>query len=985
IETDERFHFTGRFYRGNDRELRWIEMTGYLQSGSDGRARCLLGTAADITERKNAEVREKTAAAEARAAAEANAKFRVFFEQGSYFAGVMALDGTVLEANDVSLEACGFRREDVIGRKFWECGWWSPSGELMEMIKAASALAADGKIFRKETPYFIADGSQRVVDLILAPVTDHNGHILYIAPTGTDITERKQVEERLRLLDALGELTRSASDPHAVMSATTRLLGQHLKASRCAYADVDDDNDRFTIRDDWNADGISTTAGVYSLDLFGPRAATGLREGRTLIINDVDAELAPHEGADMFNAIGIKAIITCPLVKEGRLAAMMAVHHRSPRRWTQEEILLVQEVVERSWAHIERVRSVETLKDSETKSANALAIARLGTFDWNMSNNEVQSSQRTKEIFSLNAEEARRAEAYFSRIHPDDVERVRREIEAALEVDGRLHTQYRIRLPDGAVRHIVSMSACQRDAFGAWSRHIGVFDDVTEQKHAEAALRDSEAHLSSIFEQTAVGIAEADLNGQLLRVNDQYCRILDRNREEIVGHYMQEFTHPDHLGHNLSLLEQMMRDGQAFELEKQYLRPDGTGVWVGVTVSLIKGHSEQPSGSLLAVAIDITQRKQAEDRLRDADRRKDEFLAMLAHELRNPLAPIKAAADILQMGRFDEARVKQTSEIISRQARHMASLVDDLLDVSRVTRGLVTLEKETLDTKRIVSDAIEQVRPLIETRRHHLAVHMPPESASVMGDKKRLVQVVANILNNAAKYTPEGGQISLRMEVQDGHVMLTVSDNGIGMSADLTQRAFELFAQAERTSDRSQGGLGIGLALVKSLVELHGGHVTAFSEGAGKGSRFTICLPLQAEQEAGATAQHHDALPRAPAKPLKIMVVDDNVDAARMLAMFSETLGHDVVVEHSSEKALARAGEEKPDVYLLDIGLPGMDGNELARRLRAHPSAADAVLVAVTGYGQEQDRKGALNAGFDHHFVKPVDTRRLAQLLSEIS
>ena len=372
------------------------------------------------------------------------------------------------------------------------------------------------------------------------------------------------------------------------------------------------------------------------------------------------------------------------------------------------------------------------------------------------------------------------------------------------------------------------------------------------------------------------------------------------------------------------------------------------------------------------------------DQMREEAHKKDEFLAMLAHELRNPLAPIAAAADLLGLGHPDAARIKQTSGILKRQVKHMTGLVDDLLDVSRVTRGLVTLVNTKLDAKRILSDAVEQVRPLIAARRHRLAVHTPPESAFVSGDVKRLVQVVTNLLTNAAKFTPEGGDISLSMEVDRSHIKIAVSDNGVGMTPEFQARAFELFAQAARTSDRSQGGLGIGLALVKSLMGLHGGSVTVQSGGVGKGCRFVVSLPHLLEEDISANFEPHVLNPASSNKALRVMVVDDNADAAQMLAMLIEALGHQVVVEHHPHRALERALLEPPDVFLLDIGLPDMDGNEMARRLRMQPETTKATLIAATGYGQDQDRDAALNAGFDHYFAKPVDSAKLACLLAEI-
>lgn len=311
--------------------------------------------------------------------------------------------------------------------------------------------------------------------------------------------------------------------------------------------------------------------------------------------------------------------------------------------------------------------------------------------------------------------------------------------------------------------------------------------------------------------------------------------------------------------------------------------------------------------------------------------------------------------------------------------------MDDLLDVSRVTRGKVELDMAPLDINHILTDAVEQVSPLVGARKHRLMLDLSPNVILVSGDKKRLVQVMGNLLTNSAKYTPEGGTILLKTAVREDRVHIEVTDNGIGMDAELVGRAFDLFAQAERSSDRSSGGLGLGLALVKSLVELHGGTVTCASEGVGKGSTFSVCLPRLLER-----SEQVDHLqggePLQPAhQPLRVMVVDDNVDAAVMLTMLLQASGHEVLIEHSAYKALERAKADQPQVCLIDIGLPELDGNQVAQRLRSFPETAEAVLIAVTGYGQDSDRKSALAAGFDHHLVKPVDTKRLAAILNEIA
>jgi len=373
-----------------------------------------------------------------------------------------------------------------------------------------------------------------------------------------------------------------------------------------------------------------------------------------------------------------------------------------------------------------------------------------------------------------------------------------------------------------------------------------------------------------------------------------------------------------------------------------------------------------------------------QERLEREHQRKDEFLAMLAHELRNPLAPISSAAQLLRVLFADVPRIKDVSGVISRQVAHMTHLVDDLLDVSRVTRGLVTINQSTVELGAVLREAAEQIKPVIDARKHSLTLEIAPEALPVCGDRTRLVQVAANLLNNAAKYTPDGGALHVSLARQDGMAVLQVRDNGIGIGADLLPVVFDLFTQAERTPDRAQGGLGLGLALVKKLVELHGGAVEAHSAGQGQGSTFTVRLPLLAASEGTVTASPGAAAP-ASLGSLRILVVDDNVDAAQTLGMLLETAGHAVTVEHSAQAALARAGEGRFDIVLLDIGLPDMSGHALAGALQQLPNCAGCALVAVSGYGQEQDRRLSREAGFDAHLVKPVPPDLLVDTIARVA
>ncbi len=380
--------------------------------------------------------------------------------------------------------------------------------------------------------------------------------------------------------------------------------------------------------------------------------------------------------------------------------------------------------------------------------------------------------------------------------------------------------------------------------------------------------------------------------------------------------------------------------------------------------------------------LDHLHRQQAH--LHREHQRKDEFLAMLAHELRNPLAPISSAAQLLRVLFADVPRIKEISGVISRQVTHMTHLVDDLLDVSRVTRGLVTINQGSVELGAVLREAVEQIKPVIDARKHHLVLDIAPQPMPVCGDRTRLIQVAANLLNNAAKYTADGGELHVSLQQHDGVAVLRVSDNGIGIGADLLPVVFDLFTQAQRTPDRAQGGLGLGLALVKKLVELHHGTVEAHSEGLGHGSTFTIRLPLLPADQAAAAAPAAASSP-AVSRSRRILVVDDNVDAARTLGMLLESAGHQVTIEHSAHAALARSEQDRFEVILLDIGLPDMSGHVLAGALRRLPCCGGSALVAVSGYGQEQDRRMSQEAGFAAHLVKPVSAGALIDTIARVT
>lgn len=379
----------------------------------------------------------------------------------------------------------------------------------------------------------------------------------------------------------------------------------------------------------------------------------------------------------------------------------------------------------------------------------------------------------------------------------------------------------------------------------------------------------------------------------------------------------------------------------------------------------------------------------AVEALREADQRKDEFLAMLAHELRNPLAPIRNAAQVMKLAGPTQPDQQWACEVIERQTQHLTRLVDDLMDVSRITSGKVALRREPLELSTIINRVVETSRLLIDARRQHLTVTLPPELAEptrVEGDLTRLTQVVSNLLNNAAKYTDEGGHIELTAAEENGEAVIRVRDDGIGMPVELLPHVFSLFTQADRSLDRSQGGLGIGLTLVRNIVEMHGGRVAARSEGPGRGSEFIVRLPALRIADSGLRIEEDSAIPQSTigAPHLRVLVVEDNVDSAEMMAFMLKLGGHEVRMALDGPSSLEAACAFLPQVVLCDIGLPGMNGYEVAARLRQQPEFKQTRLIALTGYGQEEARHRSKEAGFDYHLVKPIEPDALDALLDSI-
>jgi PAS domain S-box-containing protein len=505
--------------------------------------------------------------------------------------------------------------------------------------------------------------------------------------------------------------------------------------------------------------------------------------------------------------------------------------------------------------------------------------------------------------------------------------------------------------------------------------------DLTERQRAEAALRQSEERYRDLVENANDIIYTHDLAGNLTCWNRAGERILGYTVEEAVGMNIAQLVVPEHLERARQMTMRKVAEGGRTAYELDVLTKNGRRLTVEINSRLAEWPGQAPQ--VQGMARDITDRKRADEALRDADRKKDEFLAMLAHELRNPLAPLRNALEVMRLAPGNAEAVRRAQDMMDRQVQQLARLVDDLLDVSRITLGKLELRRERLDLSAVLLSAVETSRPLIEAGRHALTLVPPPQPLAVDGDRTRLAQVLSNLLNNAAKYTPEGGRICLILERDGQQAVVRIQDSGVGIPAGMLSTIFELFSQGEESRHSAQGGLGIGLTLVRRLAELHGGSVEAHSDGSGKGSEFVVRLPLagdplEGQRRGGGEGSAYQA-EAGPAQ--RILVVDDNIDSAESLATMLRLLGHEVHTVYDGPAAVRAAATFAPEVVLLDIGLPGMDGYEVARQLRALPQVRGAVLVAQTGWGQEEDRRRSREAGFDHHLVKPVDPAALREVL----
>jgi PAS domain S-box-containing protein len=644
------------------------------------------------------------------------------------------------------------------------------------------------------------------------------------------------------------------------------------------------------------------------------------------------------------------------------------------------------ELTARISAHLElaRVRREATaaLAESEERLRLALDAASMATFVWDLESGAAQPDARTRALLGLSAQSPLTfKQALDAMIHPEDEPAYREALRKALEPggSGELHLDIRVRHPDGADRWVaitgrVEFEGEERRAV----RLAGVAVDISRRKQVEEALRQRTLQNEALINQAPLGMFVVDADFRVRQINPVAVPVF-AGLPNPIGMDLEELTRrlwpKDFADQAVAQFRRTLATGESYIAPELVERRVDRGVTEAYEWQIHRMPLPGGQPGVVCYIRNISAHVIARNRLEAADRQKNEFLAMLAHELRNPLAPIRNASELLSRSLPATPRGQAVVDMLKRQVSVMVRLVDDLLDVSRITQGRIVLKRRPVLLAEIISQAMETVEPLIQEKHHEISVvsHRP---LRVYADSTRLVQCVVNILTNAAKYTQPNGVIRVETAEDAGEAVITIADNGPGISSDLLPHIFDLFVQSARTLDRSQGGLGIGLSLVKRLIEMHGGHIAARSPGPGEGSVFEIRLPLS-KQNIEASREPPLATPGA-----RILVVDDNADAADSLGSLLQLEGHTVMVTYASSDAWTKLGEFKPEIVLLDIGLPEIDGYEIARRIRNSPDYRHVRLIALTGYGQAEDRQRAKASGFDAHLVKPVEFSALQRVLA---
>ena len=655
------------------------------------------------------------------------------------------------------------------------------------------------------------------------------------------------------------------------------------------------------------------------------------------------------------------------------------------KSWMNPESLTraVENAVERHQLLRRRVEAELRLRESDARLRLAVDAADAGMWDWDVAGGSVNWSPGCYSIFGLaEGDFAGTAAAFDQLVHSDDRERVWHAVQTAVAERTKYEADFRVVRPDGLVRWVANVGRALYDDSGP-VRMLGIVTDITSRKMAEQDVREHDERLRYIMRASGVGTWSIDLASGTMECSAECRHIFGVAEDEPFTTLEQQLgrMHPEDRDAQTVAMVDAVGQGREYQAEYRIVWPNGDTRWILARGQSLRDDGRSPS-RIMGITLDITERKAAERLARDASRQKDEFVAIVAHELRGPLSPVRTAATLLTRVSPPPSDGARYAGVILRQVAHMARMLDDLLDVTRLSQGKLTLHRHALTLSAVIDGAVEISRGEIERRGHHLDLSGLGESIPLEGDADRLIQAFSNLLNNAAKYTSSGGRIAVSTERDPRGVTVSVRDTGIGIAPDMLAHVFDMFAQTDTAKKHDGGGLGIGLSLTRRLVELHGGHVEARSAGHGSGSEFRVWLPVAAVPRAALDDGRTASGGQLRHAGRRVLVADDDRDSADMLAMLLQLTGCTVCAVYDGDSAAREAARFQAEVAFVDLGMPGVSGYETAKRIRSAPSCAGIVLIALTGRGQDEDRRASAAAGFDEHLVKPIDPEMLSDILA---
>ena len=718
------------------------------------------------------------------------------------------------------------------------------------------------------------------------------------------------------------------------------------------------------------------------------RAACGtaMFSGRRVVVEDVakSSLFAGTRDGGVLTAAGVRAVQSTPLIgPTGRLLGMFSTHYRAPHRPTETELQHVDVLARLAGDLLDREQAQVALRESEERFRSMADAAPVMIWLSGTDGLCTWLNQRWLEFVGRTMEQEI-GDGWTENIHPADLERCITNYTTAFEARRPFVMEYRLRRHDGEHRWVLDNGIPRNGPDARFAGYIGICMDITERKAAQAELEAKDEELRRVTSITPLVLTRCGRDLRYRFVNRAAAALFGLAPEDMVGRPIPEIMGEEAFAVIRPQVERVLR-GEPVEYEAEIRYAEAGLRWVRVNYQPELDRRGEVSGWIGTIT-DISERKEFERGLQEADRRKDEFLSMLAHELRNPLAPIRSGVQVLLSRELADPELRRCTQVIERQVAHMARLLEDLLDVTRITHRRLELRRERVDLATVIAAAVETSRPAIDEGGHELVVSLPDEPVLLDADPVRLAQVLSNLLNNAAHHTEAGGHLRVSAEREGAEALVTVSDDGIGIAPERLPRLFDMFSPAGPAAAHAPDGLGIGLALARLLVELHGGRIAARSEGPGRGSAFTVRLPVASDAPAGGAAppSRPARAGRGAAVARRVLVADDLQDSADMLALLLRSMGHEVRAVYDGEQAVAAAAEFEPDVVLLDIGMPKLDGYDACRQIRARANGRRPLLVALTGWDQEQHRRRGEEAGFDRHLIKPVDPALLAELLGSL-